>query len=178
MSVFTPFRKRSLVKTWVAVGGAVKLAHMLNDPAPTWVAPVAYAQQPQRMNLDQIGGSSVTYIPVRCDNSTGIQSTVISVTSTQGEIVQASTGRIHVCGWSFTSSAGAVSPSFVQGSSADACVTNETAKTGKYSLSSFSQVVVPNAGHVQFITSSAVSLCLNVPTAGDVTGLLTYIQST
>lgn len=173
MSVFTPFRNKTALTTALVVGSALKLT-------PTWVTghQVLYAQN-QQVNIAQINGAAP--IPAVCDNSTGVQSTNFQIiTSTQVQIVPASTKSVYVCGWSFTTPDSSQVVKFVEGSTGDHCVTSEAIKAGPWNFSSKSGMVVPNAGHVQFKTSSGMGVCLDITSTGGlgVGGIITFIPST
>lgn len=145
--------------------------------APYLTAPVE-AQQRQRVNVDQIAGTAVVNMPFICDNSTGVQSTVINIISTQTQVVAGSTKSIYVCGYSLTTFPGTTTTfKFVEGTSTD-CITGQADKSGTYQASSNYWGIVENGGgSVLFKTSSAASLCIDTTSSG-VYGRLTYISST
>lgn len=165
MSVFTPFRNKRVVATALAVSGAIKLAGTFGP---------LYAQQNQGVDLRAVNG--LTPLPAICDNSTGIQSTVINILSTQTQVVAGSTNRIYVCGFVATTADSSNLFKFVEGTSTD-CITGQADKTATFNLSSKAGIAAPNSGFPQFITSSGASLCIDATSSG-VYGFLTYKVST
>ena len=174
MSVFTPFRNKTALTTAIVVGSALKLS-------PTWVTgqQVLHAQV-QQVNVAQING--LTVLPAICDNSTGVQSTnFLITTSTQTQIIPASTKSVYVCGWNFLTGDSSNVVTFLEGSTGDACVTSESTKAGPYNFSSKSGMVVANAGFPQFRTSSGLGVCISVTSTSAalaVGGVITYMPST
>lgn len=168
MSVFTPFRNPAAVRTVVLTGALLKLV-------PTWEAAV-HAQQPTRVDVMRMGGVNLAPMPWICDNSTGVQSTVIYITSTQTQVVAGSTKIVYVCGWNVFTGASSIAFKWVEGSSTD-CITGQADKSGLYDLSSRQGFVVSNGGGVQFKTSSGFSLCIDAASSG-LQGQLTFISST
>lgn len=150
------------------LGASVKLAPYLTQPVE--------AQQRQRVNIDQVAGQNVVFMPYLCDNSTGVQSTVIQILSTQTQVVAGSTNRIYVCGYSLTVSSVATQWKWVEGTSTD-CITGQADKSGAYNASSGWGIVENGGGSVLFKTSSGASLCIDATSSG-ITGRLTYISST
>ena len=160
--------KRRWAQGAFMVGAAVKLA--------PYLVTEAHAQQTQRVNVAQIAGQTAVNMPWLCDNSTGVLSTVISIGSTQAQVVAGSTKSVYVCGFSFTTGDSSAAVKFVEGTSTD-CITGQADKTAPFNLSSKSGIAVSNGGAVQFKTSSGASLCIDTTSTG-IAGYLTYISST
>ena len=168
MSIFRPFRNPTAIKALVITGAVLKLA-------PTLVE----AQQRTRVNVDQIGGQSVAPMPYVCDNSTGVQSTVINITSTQTQVVAGSTKSVYVCGYSFGAALGSSATwKWVQGTSTD-CISGQADLSAGWPLSTAATfgIVRDGGGGVLFKTSSGNSLCIDTTSSG-LYGQLTYISST
>ena len=167
MSVFTPLRNRRTVATVFALGGAMKLASHLQP---------LYAQQNLGVNIAQIGGVNV--LTALCDNSSGIQSTVINIGTTQAQVVAStvSSNIVFVCGFNFTTADSSNLFKWVEGTSTD-CITGQADKSATYNLSSKSGIAIGNAGFAQFRTTSGASLCIDATSTG-VYGMLTYKIST
>ena len=170
MSIFTSFRNKTAVTTFLVAGGLAKVG-------PTWLQPTTalHAQQAQRVNVAQINGVSPAV--AICDNSTAVRSTAINIISTQTQVLATagSSFIIYACGWSFTTPDSSVVIKFVEGTSTD-CITGEATKAS-YNLSSKSGMVNASGGSVQFRTSSGASFCIDATSSG-VTGLFTYVSST
>ena len=149
--------------------------------APYMVTPV-HAQQSQRVNVAQIAGQTAVNMPYICDNSTGVQSTVISIISTQTQVVSSAnagaTKSIFVCGFSVTQPPGSTNSwKWVEGTSTD-CISGQADKSGLYYASSAYWGMVSNGGGaVLFHTSSGQSLCIDATSSG-LSGQLTFIAST
>lgn len=167
MSVFTPFRShRRFVTTALAFGGALKLAGHIE---------VAYAQQPQRVNVAQVGGLDV--LPSVCDNSTAVNSSFFSIAGTGATntvIITPSTAKTYLCAVDITTRDSTLDVFIVTGDSTN-CSTNSTV-TG-FTLSSYSGVTRSNGGSPQWKQiSSQVAVCIKTASSGPVTGSLTFVK--
>lgn len=150
------------------LGVSAKLLPYLSTPV--------HAQQAQRVNVAQIGGQNVPAMPYICDNSTGVQSTVINIVSTQTQVVAGSTKSVYVCGFSLTTGDSTTAWKWVEGTSTD-CISGQADKSGLYNASSKWGIVENGGGSVLFKTSSGASLCIDTTSSG-IQGRLTYISST
>ena len=167
MSVFTPFRThRRLVTTAIAFSGALKLATHME---------VLYAQQPQRVNVAQVGG--VNALPAICDNSTALNSSFFSIAGTGATntvIITASTAKTFLCAADITTRDSTVDVFIVTGDSTN-CSTNSTV-TG-WMLSSYSGLTRGNGGFGQYKQiSSQVAVCIKTTSSGPVMGSLTFAK--
>ena len=164
MSMFTPFRSPRVRTSALVVGGLIKAASYVE------------AQQRLPINVSQVGGQNVAYIPAICDNSTGVLSTAINIGTTQVQVVAGSTRRIYVCGFNFTTGDSSNVVKWVEGTSTD-CISGQADLSGPMNFSSKSGISSPSGNAVQFKTSSGASLCIDATSTG-VYGMLTYISST
>lgn len=164
--------RRRLTQTAFMLGATVKLAPYLVQSA--------HAQQTQAVNVREIGGVSAVSMPFICDNSTGILSTAIVISSTQAGILSSaapgSSKAIFVCGYQVTNGDSTGTWKFVTGTSSE-CVTGQADLSGAFNASSKWGISVPNGGAPQFRVSSGQALCIEASNS-TLGGMLTYALST
>ena len=165
-------RRRAWARAAFMVGATVKLAPYLTTPA--------HAQQNVGVNIRQVGSVDAVSMPFICDNSTGIQSTVIYIQSTQEQVVSSavpgSSKAIFACGFQLTTADSTAAWKWVTGTSTD-CTSNQANVSGTFNASSKWGIAVSNGGAVQFRVSSGQSLCIDTTSSG-IQGLLTFATST
>lgn len=171
MSVFKPFRAPVTRRTVMATAIGVKAVTL----AAAFYPANALAQQPQRVNVAQVGG--VDALPAICDNSTAVNSSFFSIAGTGATntvVITASTAKTYLCAADLTTRDSTVDVFIVTGDSTN-CSTNSTV-TG-FTLSSYSGFVRPNAGFSQWKPiSSNTAICIKTASSGPVTGSLTFRQ--
>lgn len=165
MSVFRPFRNKPALVATMVVSGALKFGPLV---------PALAAQQPQNVNVTQIG--SVAVAPALCDNSTGLllAATDTNVAGNSRRFFEGSTATAYICGWDVSVGNSTQTLQWVWGNSTD-CATSETQIDMFYRLSSATGFVRSNAGYPQFIVPSSFSLCLEAGSTGAYGAWITYV---